>query len=132
MKGSRTATADPETIEALHEAPEDKYKARATYRKVIDTFGPVRPFVNIVEAEERHARALLGQFARLGVEPPVPYSGEIGLPADELRQIASRDDENVVEALRRTVPVPAGTTILSASAIQLMLLCTWREIGRRI
>jgi rubrerythrin len=58
------------TIEALREALDDEYKARATYRKVIEAFGPVRPFANIVEAEDRHARALLALFARFGVEPP--------------------------------------------------------------
>jgi rubrerythrin len=65
-----TAMADTKAIEALHEALEDEYNARATYRKVIEVFGPVRPFVNIVEAEERHTRALLRQFDRLGVRPP--------------------------------------------------------------
>ena len=37
--------------EVLEEALLDEYKARDTYRKIIDTFGAVRPFVNIVEAE---------------------------------------------------------------------------------
>lgn len=62
-------TADAKTIEALREALDDAYKARATYRKVIEGFGPVRPFVNIVEAEDRHARALITLFSRFGVEP---------------------------------------------------------------
>lgn len=48
----------PETIAALAEALDDEYKARATYAKVIERFGPVRPFVNIIKAEERHAQAL--------------------------------------------------------------------------
>ena len=34
--------------EVLEEALLDEYKARDTYRKIIDTFGAVRPFVNIV------------------------------------------------------------------------------------
>jgi rubrerythrin len=63
-------TVDEKTIEALREALEDEYRARAIYRKVIETFGPVRPFVNIVEAEDRHAKALLAVFERFGVEPP--------------------------------------------------------------
>lgn len=46
------------------------YKARATYCKVIERFGPVRPFVNIVEAEDRHVSALLAQFRRLRADPP--------------------------------------------------------------
>jgi hypothetical protein len=50
---------DAKTIKALCEALDDEYKARATYRKVIEAFGPIRPFVNIVEAEDRHAKALL-------------------------------------------------------------------------
>jgi hypothetical protein len=57
-------------MDAIREALEDAYRARATCRKVIETFGPVRPFVNIVEAEERHARALRALLNRLGVEPP--------------------------------------------------------------
>lgn len=60
---------DRQTIEALSEALEDEYKARALYCKVIERFGPVRPFVNIVEAEGRHIGALLAQFSRLGATP---------------------------------------------------------------
>jgi hypothetical protein len=55
---------------ALTEALQDEYKARATYRAIIQKFGPVRPFVNIVEAEERHIQALLPLFIRYGI--PVP------------------------------------------------------------
>jgi rubrerythrin len=55
---------------ALTEALQDEYKARATYRAILERFGLVRPFVNIVESEERHIRALLPLFARYGV--PVP------------------------------------------------------------
>lgn len=58
------------TIDALSEALTDEYKARATYRKVIERFGPVQPFVNVVEAEGRHIAALLAQFTRLHANPP--------------------------------------------------------------
>ncbi len=61
---------DAPTIAALREALDDEYRARATYRKVIEKFGPVRPFVNIIAAEERHAGALIALFERFGVEPP--------------------------------------------------------------
>jgi nucleotide-binding universal stress UspA family protein len=57
------------------------------------------------------AAELSAQVATIHVfEPPVPYSGEIGLPADELLQVANSDDENVAEALGRSVHVPEGTT----------------------
>jgi len=56
--------------EVLTEALDDEYKARAMYRKVIDQFGPVRPFVNIVEAEERHIAVLLPLFGKYRIAPP--------------------------------------------------------------
>ncbi len=55
---------------ALVEALNDEYKARATYQYVINTFGPVRPFVNIVEAESRHIEALVYLFHKYKI--PVP------------------------------------------------------------
>ena len=54
----------------LTEALNDEYQARALYRKVIQAFGPVRPFVNIIEAEQRHIEALLPLFESYGF--PVP------------------------------------------------------------
>ncbi|MGD8577360.1 MAG: DUF2202 domain-containing protein [Thiohalophilus sp.] len=54
----------------LVEAINDEYKARATYRHVINKFGEIRPFINIVEAESRHIEALLPLFYKYGI--PVP------------------------------------------------------------
>jgi rubrerythrin len=72
---------DP-TEAALREALDDEYKARATYAKVIETFGAIRPFINIVEAENRHASALLRQFDRLGLTPPEDrWTGRIKAPS---------------------------------------------------
>ncbi|MFC7049316.1 ferritin-like domain-containing protein [Emcibacter nanhaiensis] len=70
-----------ETRKILEEALDDEYKARATYAKVIEKFGPVRPFINIVEAENRHAGALLRQFERLGLIPPEDqWAGNVEAP----------------------------------------------------
>ena len=70
-----------QTIAALNEALQDEFKARATYNKVIETFGPIRPFINIVEGEDRHASALLRQFERLGLKPPKDeWAGRIEAP----------------------------------------------------
>jgi hypothetical protein len=41
---------------ALAEAIVDEYRARARYRMVVTRFGPVYPFVNIGQAEERYIR----------------------------------------------------------------------------
>lgn len=57
-------------IAALHETLDDEYKSRETYAQVIRDFGEVRPFINIVDAESRHANALLGVFQRYGLTPP--------------------------------------------------------------
>ncbi|MFO8024398.1 ferritin-like domain-containing protein [Thiohalophilus sp.] len=54
----------------LTEAIEDEYKARATYRRVLEEFGDVRPFSNIVEAEQRHIDALLVLFEEYGLHIP--------------------------------------------------------------
>lgn len=56
--------------EVLTEAIEDEYKARATYRRVLEEFGDVRPFSNIVEAEQRHIDALLVLFEEYGLRVP--------------------------------------------------------------
>ena len=55
---------------ALEEAILDEYKARATYRQVIRTFGEIRPFTNIVKAEGRHIEALLALFSKYAIAVP--------------------------------------------------------------
>lgn len=66
---------------ALEEALDDEYRAEATYQAIIDKFGAVRPFINIIEAERRHAGMVKRQYARLGIEAPEnPYLGEIEAP----------------------------------------------------
>lgn len=54
----------------LLDALDDERKAEAFYSAVLDKFGPVRPFVNIVSAERRHAEAIERHLRRLGF--PVP------------------------------------------------------------
>jgi len=68
--------------EALCEALHDEYQARAAYQQIIRAFGPVRPFTNILAAEERHVQALLVLFRRY--EIPIPeddWKGRVTLPA---------------------------------------------------
>ncbi len=87
---------DEATIAAMVEAIEDEYFARATYRKVIETFGPVRPFVNIVEAENRHVHALLRLFDRFEMTPPKDnWVGRIDAPSSELQACQDAVDAEV-------------------------------------
>jgi hypothetical protein len=72
--------------DVLVEAIDDEYKARATYRRVIEKFGEVRPFINIVEAESRHVEALLPLFAKYDIEVPVDnWYQQVQVP-DSLQQ----------------------------------------------
>jgi hypothetical protein len=65
--------SDPLTateIEALNLALDDEYHAFAVYASVIDTFGEVEPFVEILSSEQRHINALTNQLVKLGVQVP--------------------------------------------------------------
>jgi hypothetical protein len=75
---------------ALREVLIDEYKARASYRKVIEAFGPVRPFVNVVEAEQTHV--LLPLFELYGI--PVP---------EDTWTTEPRAPESILEACRVAV-----------------------------
>jgi len=67
---------DAALSQILLDALEDERKAEATYGAVIEKFGPVRPFVRIIEAERRHAAAVERQMERLGI--PVPANNWTG------------------------------------------------------
>lgn len=62
--------AKPDIAAILSEALEDERKAEATYAAIIERFGPVRPFINIVDAETRHSQAIERQMERLGITIP--------------------------------------------------------------
>ncbi len=61
---------DAKTQQALIDAIQDEYKARALYKKVLDKFGDVRPFSNIIKAEEQHIAELKPLFEQYGVDIP--------------------------------------------------------------
>jgi hypothetical protein len=72
-----TPLSDAE-VAHLCAALDDEYQARATYAQVIEDFGSVRPFSNIVDAEDRHAHALIGLFERYGIPvPPDTWPGRV-------------------------------------------------------
>jgi rubrerythrin len=109
---------DAKTLEALREALDDEYRARASYRAVIEAFGPVRPFVNIVEAEGRHAEALLTLFARFGIDPPEDtWPGRVTAPATlaEACRVgieAEIENEEMYERLLGQISDPAALAVM--------------------
>lgn len=67
---------------ALLAALDDEYKAEATYQAVLDKHGDVRPFSNIIRAEQRHQEMVKAEMDRRGwAYGPNPYTGKIKAPA---------------------------------------------------
>jgi len=65
-----SSDVDTGTREALLAAIADENGAEAYYRAVIERFGQVAPFANIVGAEQRHAAELEQLCRKYGVEVP--------------------------------------------------------------
>ena len=84
--GTSVSASQPQDAEALRMALNDEYKAEATYDAVIEAFGEVRPFINIIEAERRHASRAKAEMDRLDIsyDPVNPYLGKLEAPASLL------------------------------------------------
>jgi hypothetical protein len=83
--GSKAAKNNPEPSmeEMLRYAIQDEYLARAEYYEVIDRFGSVRPFSNIVKAEETHVGMLVPLFEKYGLlVPDDTYASHVVVPDD--------------------------------------------------
>ncbi|MFA5704177.1 MAG: hypothetical protein WC982_11755 [Advenella sp.] len=61
---------EPILHQVLRIAVYDEFHAYETYRKIIDTFGSVAPFSNIIQAEIRHYQALTPLLQKYGVAMP--------------------------------------------------------------
>ncbi|HBY08655.1 MAG TPA: hypothetical protein DEH22_13050 [Chloroflexi bacterium] len=68
--GGSREPLDAAEIEALYLALNDEYHALAVYQSVIETFGPVEPFVEIAASEEHHIGALVNQLTKNGLAIP--------------------------------------------------------------
>ena len=67
-------TPQPTVQEMLNFAIQDEYLARNQYTTIVDTFGKVRPFSNIVISEERHIAYLQPLFTDRGWDIPTDKS----------------------------------------------------------
>ena len=82
---------------ALAEALEDEYRARATYRAVLEAFGDVRPFSRIVESEGRHIEALSRLYGKYGIPMPEDrWHGRVTAP-DSLAEACRAGVEGEIE-----------------------------------
>lgn len=97
--GSAGAAADTEYTleEILTYAIQDEYAAQAEYDLIMDNYGTVRPFSNIIKAEANHINLLLPLFETYGVEVPVNDAAQrTVLPSSlaESYQTAVKAEEN--------------------------------------
>jgi hypothetical protein len=70
-----------QTQQAMIDAINDEYSARAFYTAVINKFGEVRPFSNIVHAEDRHVSLWNHLFTKYGLPiPPDNFMGNVPAP----------------------------------------------------
>lgn len=117
MGASAPAQADRD---ALLTALDDEYRAEATYRAVMDKFGEVRPFSNIIQAERRHAQMVIAHMQRLGMDVPSNrYLGHVAAPASLLEACetgVTAEIENVAlyNEILPTIGDPAIHSTLSA------------------
>ena len=72
LAGAKAAAADDEyTLEEMLEyALEDERLALAEYEAIIARFGEIRPFTNIMEAEQKHEEYVIGLYELYGLEVP--------------------------------------------------------------
>lgn len=68
-------TTQPTVQEMLQFAIQDEYLAKAQYSLVMDTFGKLRPFSNIVQSEDQHIALLKPLFTDRGWDVPKDESG---------------------------------------------------------
>ena len=69
--------------EMLTYAIQDEYLARAEYAQIIEKHGSIRPFSNIIIAEEKHISYLIPLFERYGYDVPEDIADEyVIIPQD--------------------------------------------------
>lgn len=132
-------------IQAIHEALDDEYLAAAFYASVIEKFGEVRPFINIIEAERRHAYRLEVLLQAAGeATPENPYATgkktppavpatlaeacRLGVDA-EIANAALYDDK-LIPAVKGYQEVEAAMRDLRAASQERHLPAFQRCIGR--
>ncbi len=72
---------EPILDQTLRIACYDEYHAYETYKKIIEKFGPVNPFANIIEAEQNHINATMVFLQKYNVEPPLnDWASKIEIP----------------------------------------------------
>lgn len=64
------AATTPNAEKALNMALDDEYKAYSNYKVIIEKYGEIKPFSNIIYAEQRHINALIATMQRYNIPTP--------------------------------------------------------------
>jgi len=64
----------------------DEYNAKAVYVALVEKFGEVSPFVNLIKAETQHISALTNQFVAYGFTVPADNSNVASIVPDTLEE----------------------------------------------
>ena len=81
LKALSQTSLDSKTQQAMIDAINDEYRARAFYNAVLQKFGSVRPFSNIVQAENNHVNLWNALFAKYGMTVPTDsFAGKMSVP----------------------------------------------------
>ena len=91
----------------MEEAIQDEYRAELIYLQVVDDFGPVLPFSNILYAEGRHSEAIARLYVARGLSVPASRWTPAEIPGFPSVSEACRAG---VEAEIANGPVVSGAT----------------------
>ena len=69
--GAGSSVLSAEVLDAMNRTLQDEYHAEFVYLKVIEKFGDVQPFSNLIFAEERHSVAIAKLFTTRSMAVPV-------------------------------------------------------------
>jgi len=118
-----------ESQQALKEALADEYQARAFYQAVLDKFGQVRPFSNIVHSEGRHAALVEELLVKYGI--PIPedtYQGKLKAP-ESLLAACEAGIKSEIANLWRFTPLIPPSRLATSGFISSILLSRTKLIG---
>lgn len=81
VKALSETSLDSKTQQAMIDSINDEYYARDFYNAVMEKFGLVRPFSNIVHSENNHVNLWVNIFAKYGIAVPIDnFAGNVKVP----------------------------------------------------
>ncbi|KUP03902.1 hypothetical protein Q75_17335 [Bacillus coahuilensis p1.1.43] len=113
LYGAKGALQDQDLTlpKMLTYAIQDEYVAQARYRAIINTFGSIRPFTTIQQAELRHIMLLTPLFSAYQIPIPEDYSSQFVTPPTSLKSAFQQGVEGEIENIAMydkflSLPIP--------------------------